>query len=154
MTRLNVAIVWVALHVCFFIGWAASEELRLAPATGRSVLVRVQPVDPRDFLRGQYMRLGYDFSTPEALWAVGEEGDPVWCVLRPEGDFYVFTRAQTARPRRLPAGQVAVRGTKQGWQLRFGVERYFVPEGTETPDWNELTVRLRIGDDGSGSHLG
>ncbi|MCO6456352.1 MAG: hypothetical protein J5I93_13720 [Pirellulaceae bacterium] len=31
--------------------------------------------------------------------------------------------------------------------LEFGVERYFVPEGTETPSARDLTVQLRVGAD-------
>ena len=70
-------------------------------------------------------------------------------MLRPQGEFHVLARAQRDRPTRLPPGEVAIRGVVQQWQVHYGIERYFVPEGTETPDWNELTVRLKIGDDGA-----
>jgi uncharacterized membrane-anchored protein len=34
------------------------------------------------------------------------------------------------------------------WRFRFGIDRYFVPEGTPTPDRRDITVRLRIDKDG------
>lgn len=149
MTRGRLAAIWVALQVCCFLGWAWSEERRLAPAVGRSVLVRVEPVDPRDLLRGQYLQLGYAFGRPDRVWNVADDGADVWVVLRPEGEFHVFDHAERARPLRLPPDQVAIRGRHERWRVQFGIESFFVPEGTETPDPRDLTVRLRIGADGA-----
>jgi len=147
--RWKLAAGWVLAQVLFFAGWAAVEERR--HAVGNSILVHTAPVDPRDLLSGQYLALSYEFSRPMPLRDEGREpteGESVWVVLRPEGDFYVPDHAESARPYHLPWGQVAIVGRREKWRTMFGVEKYFVPEGTETPPQAETTVRLRVSDDG------
>ncbi len=150
MTRSRIVAVWVGLQVLFFAGWAWLEESRLEEGAGQSILVTVRPVDPRDLLRGQYMQLGYRFSQAQVFpveLAVAD-GSVIWVVLGPEGQFYVPKDAYDRRPEVVASGEVVLRGRVAGGRFVFGIERYFVPEGTEAPDWPDLTVRLRVGDDG------
>lgn len=153
MLRTQLAAAWVALQVLFFAAWAGYEEHRLAPGEGTSILVRVEPVDPRDLLRGQYMALSYEFSRNREL-ADGSgapaEGQTVYAVLRPEGEFHVLTGLHPAMPRLSP-GEVALAGRAVRRRIEYGVEKYFVPEGTPTPSVRDLTVRLRV--DASGGAL-
>jgi uncharacterized membrane-anchored protein len=147
--RWKLAVGWVVLQVAFFAGWAATEQRR--QVTGMSILVRTAPVDPRDLLRGQYMALSYEFSRHQTLTDLArdaEEGEEVWVVLRPEGEVHVPDHAVRERPYGLPGGQVAILGRRERWRFLFGVEQYFVPEGTETPALRDTTVRLRVGKDG------
>jgi uncharacterized membrane-anchored protein len=51
------------------------------------------------------------------------------------------------RPFSLPSGHVAILGRREHWRILFGVEQYFVPEGTGTPAQADTTVRLRVGKD-------
>lgn len=149
--RSKVAAIWVGLQLLFFIGWARMEEARQAEGVGQSVLVRTVPVDPRDLLRGQFIRLAYEFSNSNFQNAqiAGDEGDRVWVVLVPDAEFHVPRRLLLLRPVNLAAGEVALRGTLARYgQITYGIERYFVSEGSETPAASDLTVRLRIGDDG------
>jgi uncharacterized membrane-anchored protein len=151
MIRIKIAMAWAALQVLFLGAWAGYEEMRLAPGSGQSVLVRVEPVDPRDLLRGQFMRLGYAFSRIEDARDTGRrpaDGETVWRVLKREGGLHVPDGLFRERPEGLAPGAVAMEGRVDRWTLRFGVEEYFVPEGTPTPDIHELTARLRIGKDG------
>lgn len=164
MTRIKLAALWIVLQVIFFGAWSGREAMRLSEGRGESILVRTAPVDPRDFLSGQFIQLSYEFSNP-GRWRTAEradfkvgadftgradftDGDEVWVVLARVGEFHVPTRAQRARPEGIGAGQVALRGAMERWLARFGVERYFVPEGTATPDQRDITVRLRVGTDG------
>jgi len=147
--RWKLAVGWVALQVLFFAGWAATEQRR--QVTGLSMLVRTAPVDPRDLLRGQYMALSYEFSRMQTLLDSNrepEEGEDVWVVLRPDGEYYAPDHAESYRPTGLPSGHVAVLGRREHWRFMFGIEQYFVPEGTETPKQRDTTVRLRVGKDG------
>jgi uncharacterized membrane-anchored protein len=145
VTRLKLTAAWVGVQLLFFVGLTGREEARLA--SGTSILVRVVPVDPRDLLRGQYLRLAYEFSRP---WDSTVErrhmsGDaPVWVVLRREGMFHVPKRLDRERPAALDPDEVVLRGRARGQSYEFGVERYFVPEGSETPAVSDLTVRLRV----------
>jgi uncharacterized membrane-anchored protein len=154
--KLKLAAVWMALQVALFGLWAASEQARFDPEAGTSILVEVVPVDPRDLLRGQYFRLGYKFSRPQSFGVATPEafddtpeGSPVWVVLAPAGRFHEPLRVELAPPAGLGADEVLILGRKASWSLEFGIERYFVPEGTPTPEIDDLTVRLRVADDGS-----
>ena len=145
MTRLRLVGAWVGLQLLFFAGWAMREEGRLT--SGASILVKVVPVDPRDLLRGQYVRLGYRFSRPWDSTAAKERvpaGQIVWVVLRPEGEFHEPQRVSRSRPSGLGPGEVAIQGRASPFRYEFGVERYFVRERTATPRVEDLTVRLRV----------
>ena len=150
-THIKLASIWVFLQAAFLAGWAASEEFRLSDGEGESILVRTAPVDPRDMLRGQYIRLGYEFNRMSQLTEQirPEPGTTVWVVMQRADEFHEPVRAQLQRPPNLAPDQVAMRGRVGRWRIDFGVERYFVPEGTETPNQRDITVRLRVGDDGA-----
>jgi uncharacterized membrane-anchored protein len=113
------------------------------------------PVDPRDLLRGDYVRLGYDISQIPAslLLASGDrgEGKTVYVTLerqaQPQGDTWVPVAASpelSAAPE--AADRIVLRGTMDWpWSLfaadgsyrgaaavhvKYGIESYFVPENT------------------------
>lgn len=147
--RWKLAVLWVGAQVLFFCGWVAMEQQRLT--TGPSILVRTAPVDPRDLLRGQYLALSYEFSRAQNLADTGQpaaEGSEVWTVLGPSGEFHVPRQSYARRPGRLSPGEVAVLGRQERWRIVYGIEAYFVPEGTATPEMRDTTVRLRVGNDG------
>jgi len=146
VTRLKLAAGWVGVQLLFFAGWTVREHVRAA--SGPSILVKVVPVDPRDLLRGQYLNLGYEFSRPWDSTAARlriPNGTPVWVVLRREGPFHVPKRLSLERPATLDSDAVALQGRARSGRYVFGVEQYFVPEGTATPAVSDLTVRLRVG---------
>jgi uncharacterized membrane-anchored protein len=150
VTRLQLAAGWVGVQLLFFTGWTVRERLRAT--SGPSILVKVVPVDPRDLLRGQYLSLAYEFSRPWDSTAARlqiPEGAPVWVVLRREGPFHVPKQLSLERPATLVPDDVALQGRARYGRYVFGVERYFVPEGTATPAVSDLTVRLRAGPTGT-----
>jgi uncharacterized membrane-anchored protein len=150
MTRLKLAAGWVGVQLLFFAGWTVREHVRAT--SGASILVKVMPVDPRDLLRGQYLSLAYEFSRPwdstVARLQIPDEV-PVWVVLRRDGAFHVPRRMSLERPGALDPGEVVIQGRARGRRYAFGVEQYFVPEGTPTPAVSTLTVRLRVGATGT-----
>lgn len=147
--RIQVAAIWVALQILFFGGWAWTEAARFEE--GHSILVRTAPVDPRDLLRGQYMRLAYPMSRPGEFENAPEEvrdGSTIWTVLVEDGEFHTPAWTALTRPQQLRGGAIALRGRIEGRNIVYGIERYFVPEGTPTPREGEITVRLRVAEDG------
>lgn len=152
MNRYLLAGAWVVVQVIFLLVWAVREERRLDADVGHSILVRTAPVDPRDFLSGQYLQLRYEFSNPWRFFpsaTTPPAGTPVWVVLRPDGVFHVAQNAELQlSPSALPPGTVALRGAVNGSWIEFGVEKYYVPQGTPTPEQRDITVRLRVGSDG------
>lgn len=107
---------------------------------GRTITLRSSPVAPDSLRSGNYLSLHYDVSElPRRLWR-GEANPrrrrPVYVQLRPTAaGFHEAVAVYPAEPAALPAGHVLLRGWvanawRQGLQLRFGLERYYVPEAT------------------------
>ncbi|HZG55531.1 GDYXXLXY domain-containing protein, partial [Paenibacillus sp.] len=75
----------VALQALALLGLAGAAYA--AVWFGEDIRVRTAPVDPRDFLYGDYVTLSYEMSRlSPALWQGGklpEEGDAVYVALEP-----------------------------------------------------------------------
>jgi uncharacterized membrane-anchored protein len=132
----KILLVTVAAQLLILLGMIALRALPLI--TGKTVLVRVQPVDPRDLFRGDYVILSYDFSRVPREGIVGlseterwkkSEGRAVYVPLVPDSipGHWRAEKVTTAKPERGPflKGQVERYGS-----LKFGIESYYVQEGT------------------------
>jgi uncharacterized membrane-anchored protein len=138
--------------------------LRAAPlVTGQTVLVRVAPVDPRDFFRGDYVILSYDFSrTPrEKIEGLSDgdqgswkklEGRAVYVPLIPDSvpGHYRAEKVTVVKP----AGGLFIKGQMERYgSMKFGIESYFVQEGTgrvyeEAIRDRKLSAELAVTSDG------
>jgi len=114
---------------------------------GGDVALQTRPVDPRDFLRGDYVVLNYEISSlpAGALKDTPSEGrgTPVFVKLvrRPSG-FHEVVSVHT-EPVAVADGEVLIRGRVtygatcgtthrlfcERLQVSYGIERYFVPQG-------------------------
>lgn len=128
----------IAAQVLFILAVAAAGYA--TTAYGRTITLRTTPVDPRDLLYGDYVRLNYTISQlPHALWQEStppRRRQPVYVVLRPAADSaYEAVRVYAQQPTALPPDHVVLRGWVAGrWRrslhIRYNLERYYVPEGT------------------------
>lgn len=108
-------------------------------AYGQNIVLRTTPLDPRDFLYGDYVRLRFTISRlPMQLWReaspVPRRGTPVYVLLRPAGQAYEAVGVYTTKPT-APSGTVVLRGwVRNNWRrtlnVRYNLEKYYVPEGT------------------------
>lgn len=135
---------------------------------GAEVLLKTAPVDPRDFLRGDYVVLNYDISSvpvqtvsggipaepgERVLWVrLKKQADGFWTVI--ESSFHelspqpetVILRSQPFYSSGLAAGDSI--------RVEYGIERYYVPEGEGKPieearnDGN-VAIAVRVSPDGS-----
>jgi len=109
-------------------------------ATGTTIYLQTAPVDPYDLLRGRYVTLGYTVdrrSTLEELpgWSP-ELSTPGILYLRlvppePSQDPTQPWRAigvSRDMPKDLKPEEKALQGWFNGWQLKFGIEEFFIPE--------------------------
>lgn len=113
---------------------------------GTEVTLQTRPVDPRDFLRGDYVVLGYDITQlpagPLRDQPSGERHPLMYVKLAPNRDgVYEAVSAHTSpvavtSPEVLIRGRVtygATCGSKpvfcEKLTIRYNLERYFVPEG-------------------------
>jgi uncharacterized membrane-anchored protein len=133
-----VLLVGAAAQIVVLVGMIGLHAMPLL--TGKTVLLRVQPVDPRDMFRGDYVTLSYEFSRLPASAIPGlgnnnpselsrNQGRTVYLQLVPDADGVHYRGgAYSLTP---PADGLFLRGTLAGWnQIDFGIDRYFVEEGT------------------------
>jgi uncharacterized membrane-anchored protein len=134
----KILLVTVAAQLVILVGMIALRAVPLV--TGQTVLVRVVPVDPRDLFRGDYVILSYDFSRVprEGIEGLSEkergswsksEGRTVYVPLVPDSDGVHLGagKVTVVKPASGPflRGQMLRHGT-----LEFGIESYYVQEGT------------------------
>lgn len=126
---------------------------------GRSVLLKIEPVDPRDPLRGDYVVFQYQITNPMDYvietfdYATGEtieynEGDTVYVELQNVDSYMEFDLGGIAAienvSKRKPDSGIFIKGViedvtiTQGlyenlvtdFTIKYGIEQYFIPEGT------------------------
>lgn len=125
------------------LGWMIGGTM-LTFREARTVLVKVEPVDPRDLFRGEYVTLAYDFSRVPAGGIDGFPGPfstdnaddwldrPVFVPLIPD-DEAGPGRYRSGRPSTRPPGRdvAYIQGTIEGPdRLTYGIESFFLQEGT------------------------
>ena len=127
----------VAVQVLYVLGVAGAGYA--TAAFGRHVVLATTPVDPRDLLYGDFVRLHYAIGeAPLRLWREGippRRRQAVFLLLAPGADSLsttvgVYARAPTPGP-----AQAVLRGWvtqvyRTSFALRFNLERYYVPEGS------------------------
>jgi uncharacterized membrane-anchored protein len=112
---------------------------------GTEITLQTRPVDPRDFLRGDYVQLRYDISSVTLNASAGtpaaERNTPVFVKLSPNPEGYYAAVSAHLEPVPLAAGEVLIKGhvaygVRCGSdtychtvQVTYGIERYFVPQG-------------------------
>jgi uncharacterized membrane-anchored protein len=143
--RLILIALAVALAEIAALGWMITGRAVIL-RDGSEVTLEVQPVDPRDLLRGDYVSLSYNISTlPVALFGPSRtEAEAaersVFVRLHPDEDG--IWKPVAARYGGRPEGQgspedVDVRGTAeigpgdevQYVPVQYGIERFYLPEG-------------------------
>ncbi len=138
---------------------------------GREVVLQVLPVDPRDLLRGDYVRLDYNISSVpiELFEDAGTEGnletDTVFVRLKPgDEDFWVPVAARFGNAPTAPVSgdEVDIKGATfvrnlenaQFIAVDYGIERFYLPEGEGRPievNLRERTFRMTVAVSESGT---
>jgi uncharacterized membrane-anchored protein len=136
----------VALILSAALAWMVYGRVSLLK-TGREMTVEVIPVDPRDFFRGDYVILGYTFTTTgDVMLPAGTKmGDRIYATLKPEGGSkWSLLKVSANYPDRVEAEHRVLRGVARfvsrgrsvsdteptPGRVAYGIESYFVPEGT------------------------
>lgn len=136
----------ILLQALALLGWAGSAYAVVW--FGKELRLETAPVDPRDFLYGDYVILYYEMNRlSPSLWRgeqLPEEGDAIYVALERRDGFDVPAAAYPSRSA-APAGQTVVKGiVDYQWEqeivVRYGLERYYVPEGTGT-EWERQAAQ-------------
>src|SRR5574338_511133 len=104
-------------------------------ATGKSVVLKVRPVDPYNILSGYYATLGFDISRVEAFPNASgishsfSEGDRCSAVVE-KGDDGTWKPVSLEHelPDNLPENRVALLGRLNHGVIRYGIEEFYIPE--------------------------
>lgn len=135
---------------------------------GAEVVLKTAPVDPRDFLRGDYVVLNYDISSVPVQTVSGgipvEPGErTLWVRLKKQEDgFWTVTESSfrelppqqdTVILRSLPFYSGAL-AAGDSMRVEYGIERYYVPEGEGKPieearNGGNVAIAVRISPEGS-----
>ena len=125
---------------------------------GAEVLLRIEPVDPRDPLRGDYLTFQYKISNLDSYlfsYSPVKDGDTVYVPLEQQGKYWVAVRGiQKTKP--TDEGKIFIRGkisSSYGTRVHvvYGIEDYFIPEGAgqDFTFWRrEVAARVSVDENG------
>jgi len=113
-------------------------------SSGREIVLEVIPVDPRSLFRGDYVILNYDISRIETpagaermrpgaviYVTLQKSADGIWKVLQSGPTPPAATGPnQVVLRGRVQHASVPTRGSPGQASVRYGIESFFVPEGT------------------------
>ncbi len=140
---------------------------------GTDVYLKILPIDPRDPLRGDYVTFQYEISSAYD-WNFSQTnemkvGDEVYVPLRHEGKHWSIAYDRTISKQK-PQEGIFIKGVIiSGFEdknrqkpplrldggeigIRFGIEEYFIPEGTgRTLDFSRYEVSALVTIDDSGT---
>lgn len=146
--RLIVSALALALVQIAFLGWIIAGRAAIL-RDGTEVLLKVEPVDPRDLLRGDYVFLSYEISRIPVKLIANIPADRALSrdetlVVRLKQDTDGYWRPLAAWLKKAPtppaAGEVDIAGhIFPGWNFAtdpeamvspdYGIERFYLPEG-------------------------
>ncbi|MEA2937468.1 MAG: hypothetical protein QOC56_972 [Alphaproteobacteria bacterium] len=127
------------------IAWMVYDRAGILRA-GTEVTLQTRPIDPRDFLRGDYVVLNYDISSlPSGALkdtAAAGAGTPIYVKLAPKDGVHAPVSVHKD-PVPVTGDEVLIRGRVNSGascgttnrmfcetlQIKYGIERFFVPEG-------------------------
>jgi len=157
----------VVLQTAALMGMVAVKHRTLI--TGKPILLETEPIDPRSLFRGDYVRLNYAISSLDYAEVEGDDDferrDRVYVMLRQGEKFWRAVSIHRNMPAHGP-DSVVIRGevqysgiwiggeSREGVNVRYGIENYFVPEGEgmalERPaEGEEVTMLIAVDDAGA-----
>lgn len=129
--------------------------------SSRVVTLKMVPVDPRDIFRGDYVVLNYAISRIDVKTLDGDDsfssGEVAFVTMQKQGEDWKAVAIKRGQPLMVQGG-VPIRATVQyadgTWaNLTYGIESYFVPEGTgraieDEARRGELSVDIAVDEQG------
>ncbi|WP_376704235.1 GDYXXLXY domain-containing protein [Mesorhizobium sp. ISC25] len=157
--RLIISAVALALVQIGFLSWIIAGRAAIL-RDGTQVLLKVEPIDPRDLLRGDYILLGYNISRiPVKLIGnipagkLSSDDTSMVVRLKQGADGYWGPTAAWFGQAPTPAASDEadiVGHVSEGWDIspgattiapEYGIERFYLPEGEGIAIQNDMRVR-------------
>ena len=131
-TSLVAYIVAVVIQILILVAVPARKVFTMA--TGKTVILKVQPVDPYNILSGYYVTLGFDISRVDAFPNAGglSQGfsDRAWVyAIVEKGDDGTWKPVSLEHelPANLPENRAALLGRINHGAIRYGIEEFYIP---------------------------
>ncbi len=125
----------VAVLIQILILLAVPARKVFTMATGKTVVLTVQPVDPYSILSGYYATLGFDISRVDAFpnaRGVSErfsEGAWFYAIVEKTDDgTWKPISLEHELPANLPDNRAALLGRINHGAIRYGIEEFYIPE--------------------------
>ncbi|MER8466677.1 GDYXXLXY domain-containing protein [Mesorhizobium sp. M1396] len=157
--RLVISALVLALVQIGFLNWIIAGRAAIL-RNGKEVLLKIEPVDPRDLLRGDYIILGYEISRipvkmiadiPADKFSSDDTSIVVRLKKGADGYWQPTTAWLGKPPTPAAADEADISGhVTEGWDLRgeamtiapdYGIERFYLPEGEGMAIQNDMRVR-------------
>ncbi|MCA1030892.1 GDYXXLXY domain-containing protein [Bacillus timonensis] len=122
----------ILLQLAFSSYQVSSNEYLIK--NGKEIKLELAPVDPRSLLQGDYVILRYEIGQIELKDT--HSSHPVYLLLKKDNDgiyrtLKVYTNKENALDVKLESDEAIIAGTYNGYDnIVFGIESYFVKEGT------------------------
>lgn len=149
MNQKKILYLIIVFWLLIFSGFILYKEYTLR--TGKEIILKTEPVDPRDLFRGDYVTLNYEISTLELDEVPAEDpyfeyNDRIYLALELENGYGVPKKIY----KNPPDDELYIKGTVKeliyDWEayedsatteepylkelrIEYGIESYFVPEG-------------------------
>lgn len=127
MDKKNVVFAIILIWIVLIAGFVMSGEFTLK--TGREVLLKTIPVDPRDLFRGEYVNLSYEIGQMPQGYSFSDD-QRVYAVLKVDNKNVATVDYLVGE---IPKDKFFIKGYyRKYWssELQYGIESYFVKEGT------------------------
>jgi uncharacterized membrane-anchored protein len=150
----------VIIQVLILVGVPARKVFTMA--TGKTVVLKVRPVDPYTILSGYYVTLGFDISRVDAFPNVTgtshgfSEGN--WCyavVEKGDDGTWKPVSLEHELPDNLPDNRIALLGRLDDGVIEYGIEEFYIPEAQRNSIADDLRTnadkaRVEVKVDSSG----
>jgi uncharacterized membrane-anchored protein len=172
VNRTIIAAIIVALAQIGFLGWIIAGRAAVL-RDGREITLKIEPVDPNDLLRGDYVSLFYEISRISVSDVTNLPGEEY---LSTDGTLYVRLRkgsdgywhlasatldaplASAAGPEEVDIKGAVGRGSDLGKGASlypdYGIERFYLPEGEGMDIQQDMRarafeIRIAVASDGT-----
>lgn len=157
--KLIVAALVLALVQIGFLSWIIAGRAAIL-RNGKEVLLKVEPVDPRDLLRGDYISLNNNISRipvklianiPQGAFSTDDTSIVVRLKKGADGYWQPVAAWFGKVPNQAGADEADIAGhVAAGWDLRspdmtiapdYGIDRFYLPEGKGLAIQDDMRVR-------------
>jgi uncharacterized membrane-anchored protein len=131
----------IIIQIAILFSMVVLQNIRLA--SGRHIIVKTVPIDPRSLFRGDFIKLNYEFSRISFDRIKSAEkyfypGDKIFVKLAQVAEQWGIVSASDKPLKAEKPNEVVILGVVQrvsGWgkdkfvEIEYGIESYFLPEG-------------------------